>query len=212
VPACRVRSRVVYTTKMYGGSVRGFGNPEATFAVESQTEEIADALGIDPIELRLKNANRPGDVTPQGMRITSCGLTECLERVRDGSGWAARRGRMRGRRRGLGAAAYIHVGGGARIYPSDGCGTITKVDEAGGVTVISGASELGQGSETVIAMITAEEMGVPLSAVTVRQSDTDLKPWDVGAHASRTTFVAGNSARLAAAEIRHKLLETAAEM
>jgi xanthine dehydrogenase molybdenum-binding subunit len=212
VPACRVRSRVVYTTKMYGGSVRGFGNPEATFAVESQTEEIAGALGIDPIALRLKNANQPGDVTAQGMRITSCGLSECLEAVRDQSGWTQRRGRMREQRRGLGAACYIHVGGGARIYPSDGCGTITKVDEAGGVTVISGATELGQGSETVIAMVTAEELGVPLSAVTVRNSDTDLKPWDVGAHASRTTFVAGNSARLAAREIRQKLLETAAEV
>jgi CO/xanthine dehydrogenase Mo-binding subunit len=212
VPACRVRSRVVYTNKMYGGSVRGFGNPEATFAVESQTEEIADALGIDPIELRLKNANHSGDVTAQGMRITSCGLSQCLEAVRDQSGWAERRGRMRDRNRGLGAACYIHVGGGARIYPSDGCGTITKVDEAGGVTVISGATELGQGSETVIAMVTAEEIGVPLSAVTVRNSDTDLKPWDVGAHASRTTFVAGNSARLAARDIRRKLLETAAEV
>ena len=204
--ASRVRSRVVYTNKMYGGSVRGFGNPEATFAVESQTDELADALGIDPIELRLRNANQAGDVTAQGMRITSCGLAECLEAVREESGWVGKRGR------GLGVACFIHVGGGARIYPSDGCGTIVKVDEAGAVTLISGASELGQGSETVLAMIAAEEMGVPLDAVTIRNSDTDLKPWDVGAHASRTTFVAGNSARLAAREIRDKLLETAGEV
>jgi len=208
VQAARMRSRVVYTNKMYGGSVRGFGNPEATFAVESQTDEVAQALGMDPIELRLRNANQPGDVTPQGMRITSCGLTECLETVRRESGW----GRELPAGRALGAACFIHVGGGARIYPSDGCGTLVKVDEAGAVTVISGASELGQGSETVIAMIAAEEMGVPLEAVTVRNSDTDIKPWDVGAHASRTTFVAGNSARLAAREIREKLLETAAEV
>ena len=206
--AARMRSRVVYTNKMYGGSVRGFGNPEATFAVESQTDEVAQALGMDPIELRLRNANQPGDVTPQGMRITSCGLTECLETVRRESGW----GRELPAGRALGAACFIHVGGGARIYPSDGCGTLVKVDEAGAVTVISGASELGQGSETVIAMIAAEEMGVPLEAVSVRNSDTDIKPWDVGAHASRTTFVAGNSARLAAREIREKLLETAAEV
>ena len=206
--AARMRSRVVYTNKMYGGSVRGFGNPEATFAVESQTDEVAQALGMDPIELRLRNANQPGDVTPQGMRITSCGLTECLETVRRESGW----GRQLPAGRALGAACFIHVGGGARIYPSDGCGTLVKVDEAGAVTVISGASELGQGSETVIAMIAAEEMGVPLEAVSVRNSDTDIKPWDVGAHASRTTFVAGNSARLAAREIREKLLETAAEV
>jgi len=206
--AARMRSRVVYTNKMYGGSVRGFGDPEATFAVESQTDEVAQALGMDPIELRLRNVNQPGDVTPQGMRITSCGLTECLETVRRESGW----GRELPAGRALGAACFIHVGGGARIYPSDGCGTLVKVDEAGAVTVISGASELGQGSETVIAMIAAEEMGVPLEAVSVRNSDTDIKPWDVGAHASRTTFVAGNSARLAAREIREKLLETAAEV
>jgi len=204
--ASRVRSRVVYTNKMYGGSVRGFGNPEATFAVESQTDEVAAALGIDPIDLRLRNANQPGAVTAQGMRITSCGLAECLVAVRAGSGWDRKRGR------GVGAACFIHVGGGARIYPSDGCGTIIKVDEAGAVTLISGASELGQGSETVLAMIAAEEMGVPLEAVTIRNSDTDLKPWDVGAHASRTTFVAGNSARLAAREIKQKLLETAGEV
>jgi CO/xanthine dehydrogenase Mo-binding subunit len=209
--ACRVRSRVVYTNKPYGGSVRGFGNPEATFAVEQQTDELADALGMDPIELRLRNANRPGDVTLQGMRITSCGLEGCLRRVRERSGWE-RRGRLRERHRGLGCAAYIHVGGGARIYPSDGCGSILKVDEAGRVTLISGASELGQGSQTVLAMVVAETLGVPLSAVRVVQDDTELKPWDVGAHASRTTFVAGNSARLAALELRQRLLETAGEL
>jgi xanthine dehydrogenase molybdenum-binding subunit len=202
----------VYTNKPYGGSVRGFGNPEATFAVESQTDEVAEALGMDPIQLRLKNANRSGDVTPQGMRITSCGLSECLEAVREQSGWATRRGRMRGVHRGLGVACFVHVGGGARIYQSDGCGSIIKLDEAGLVTVITGASELGQGSETVIAMIVAEEMGVPLAAVSIRNSDTDLKPWDVGAHASRTTFVAGNSARIAAREIKEKLLEAATDL
>lgn len=212
VPNSRVRGRVVYTNKAYGGSVRGFGNPEATFAVEQQTEELADALGMDPVRLRLINANQAGDVTPAGLRITSCGLAECIAAVRDRSGWEERRGRQRGRSRGLGAACFIHVGGGARIYASDGCGTIIKLDEAGLVTVVTGASELGQGSETVLAMIAAEEMGVPLEAVTVRQGESDTKPWDVGAHASRTTFVAGNSARIAAAEIREKLLETAAEM
>ncbi|MGI8564719.1 MAG: xanthine dehydrogenase family protein molybdopterin-binding subunit [Candidatus Dormibacter sp.] len=212
VPNCRVRARVVYTNKAYGGSVRGFGNPEATFAIEQQTEEIADRLGLDPIDLRLMNANRSGDVTPQGMRITSCGLAECLEEVRKASGWAELRGRRRHLHRGFGAAAYIHVGGGARIYPSDGCGSILKIDEAGRVTLISGASELGQGSETVLAMVTAESLGVPLSAVSVVNDSTELKPWDVGAHASRTTFVAGNSARLAAVELRQKLLETASEI
>ena len=210
VPASRVRCAVVYTNKNYGGSVRGFGNPQATFAVEQQMEEVADALGLDPMDVRLRNANQSGDVTPQGMEITSCGLSECLEIVREQSGWDERRGRLRGKRRGLGAAAFIHVGGGARIYGSDGCGAMVKVDDSGVVTLITGASELGQGSETVLAMIVAEEIGVPLEAVHVVNSNTDVKPWDVGVHASRTTFVAGNAARMAAAQVREQLLETAA--
>lgn len=212
VPNSRIRCAVVYTNKNYGGSVRGFGNPQATFAVEQQMEELADALGMDPMDLRLRNANQSGDVTPQGMKITSCGLSECLRIVREQSGWDQRRGTMRDRHRGLGAAAFIHVGGGARIYGSDGCGAIVKVDDSGQVTLISGSSELGQGSETALAMIVAEEMGVPIESVQVVNSNTDIKPWDVGVHASRTTFVAGNAARLAAAEARDKLLTAAAEL
>jgi CO/xanthine dehydrogenase Mo-binding subunit len=212
VPASRMRCSVVYTNKNYGGSVRGFGNPQATFAVEQQMEELADALGMDPMELRLRNANQSGDVTPQGMEITSCGLSECLQVVREQSGWDERRGKLRDRNRGLGAAAYIHVGGGARIYGSDGCGAMVKVDDSGQITLITGASELGQGSETVLAMIVAEEMHVPLEAVHVVNSDTDIKPWDVGVHASRTTFVAGNAARMAAAKAREELLDVASEV
>jgi len=212
VPNSRIRCAVVYTNKNYGGSVRGFGNPQATFAVEQQMEELADALGMDPMDLRLRNANQSGDVTPQGMKITSCGLSECLRIVREQSGWDQRRGTMRDRHRGLGAAAFIHVGGGARIYGSDGCGAIVKVDDSGQVTLISGSSELGQGSETALAMIVAEEMGVPIESVQVVNSNTDIKPWDVGVHASRTTFVAGNAARMAAAAARDKLLATAAEL
>jgi len=212
VPNSRLRCAVVYTNKNYGGSVRGFGNPQATFAVEQQMEELADALGMDPMDLRLRNANQSGDVTPQGLKITSCGLSECLGIVREQSGWDERRGTMRNRHRGLGAAAFIHVGGGARIYGSDGCGALIKVDDSGQVTLISGSSELGQGSETALAMIVAEEMGVRLESVHVVNSNTDLKPWDVGVHASRTTFVAGNAARMAAAAARDQLLETAAEV
>jgi CO/xanthine dehydrogenase Mo-binding subunit len=212
VPNSRVRSAVVYTNKNYGGSVRGFGNPQATFAVEQQMEEVADALGIDPMDLRLRNANQSGDVTPQGMHVGSCGLSECIRIVREQSGWDERRGTMRDRHRGLGAAGYIHVGGGARIYGSDGCGAMVKVDDSGQVTLITGASELGQGSETALAMIVAEEMRVPLEGVHVVNSNTDVKPWDVGVHASRTTFVAGNAARMAAAGARDQLLATAAEV
>ena len=91
-------------------------------------------------------------------------------------------------------ASMLHVGGGAKIYPSDGCGTILKIDDFAHVTLMTGASEIGQGSETVLAQLVCEELGLPLDAVTVVNNDTDITPWDVGVHASRTTFIGGNSA------------------
>ena len=108
-------------------------------------------------------------------------------------------------------ASLLHVGGGAKIYQSDGCGTILKIDDFGSVTVLTGSSEIGQGSETVIAQITAETLGVPLETIRIRNNDTELMPWDVGVHASRTTFIAGNSALRAAQKARDKLLTAAAE-
>src|SRR5258705_3908031 len=104
----------------------------------------------------------------------------------------------------------FHVGGGARNYRSDGCGAIVKLDDFGKVSLVTGATEIGQGSETVLAMIVAETLGVPLERVDVVNSDTTIKPWDVGAHASRTTFIAGNAARLAAEKLRTRLLAMAA--
>jgi len=108
-------------------------------------------------------------------------------------------------------ASLIHVGGGARVYKSDGCGTIIKIDDFGTVSVFTGATDMGQGSDTVIAQIVAEELGVRVEDVVVTHSDTDICPWDVGAHASRTTFVAGNSAKGAAKKVKDQLLEVAAK-
>ncbi len=108
-------------------------------------------------------------------------------------------------------ASMIHVGGGARVYKSDGCGTIIKIDDFGSVNAITGATDMGQGADTVIAQIVAEELGVRTEDVSVTHSDTDVCPWDVGAHASRTTFVAGNSALGAARKVKQQLLEVAAK-
>ena len=208
VPAVRFDTDIVYTNNPYSGSMRGYGNLESTFAVECQMDELADRLGVDRLELRRRNASRPGDVTPQGFQITSCAMAECLDAVaeeiaRDAPaprpGWA----------RGVGYAGMFHVGGGARIYRSDGCGAIVKVDDFGAGSRITGATEIGQGSETVLAMIVAETLGVPLGRVEVVNTDTAVKPWDVGVHASRTTFVAGNAARLAAEKLRGELLAIA---
>jgi xanthine dehydrogenase molybdenum-binding subunit len=144
-------------------------------------------------------------------------LSECIEEAATSIGWREKRGKQRPEpvegagNRGLGMAAQLHVGGGARIYPSDGCGSTIKVDDYGKVTVITGSTDMGQGSETVIAQIVAEEMGVPVENITVINTDTDITPWDVGAHASRTTFIAGNSARRAAADAKRQILEAAAQ-
>jgi len=220
VPHVRQHVDVVYTNNPYACAFRGYGNPQATFALESQVDHLAEELGLDPLELRLKNAHEGGDTTPQGMILQTCGLKECLQTAARNAGWKEKRSasnrqsstvnRQSSVVRGIGMASLFHVGGGAKIYRSDGCGTILKLDDFGGITILTGSSEIGQGSETMIAQIVAEELGLPLKNVRVINNDTDLTPWDVGVHASRTTFVAGNSALRAAREARRKVLEAAA--
>ena len=214
VPHVRMKGTVVYTNNPYSGSMRGYGNLQATFAVESQVDLLAAKLGMDPIELRLLNTQEAGETTGQGMLLRTCGLRECLEIAAERSGWKEKykvtetdRPHVR---RGIGVASMVHVGGGAKIYKSDGCGTILEIDDFGHVTLLTGSSEIGQGSETVLAQIVAEELGLGLDAITVVNNDTLVTPWDVGVHASRTTFIAGNSARLAAVKAREKLLAAAA--
>ncbi|MCK6528362.1 molybdopterin-dependent oxidoreductase [Myxococcota bacterium] len=216
VPHAAFDAEVVYTHNPYAGSFRGYGNLQATFPIEVQLDELAESLGIDPLELRLRNAQVPGEVTGQGLVFQSCGLAECLRTAAAASGWEEKRrayaqageGPLR---RGIGMASMVHTGGGAKIYHSDGCGTVLTVDDFGSVTLVTGATEIGQGSETVLAQIAAEELGIPVDRFTVVNSDTQVKPWDVGVHASRTTFIAGNAARMAANKARRKLLDAAAE-
>src|SRR2546428_386675 len=164
VPNVRFDTTIVYTNNPYSGSMRGYGNPESTCAVESQMDELAERLGIDPLELRRRNATKPGDVNPQGFVITSFAMLECLdaaaEEIRKDPpplrpGW----------KRGVGYAGMFHVGGGARVYRSDGCGAIVKLDDFGRVTLLTGATEIGQGSDTVLAMIVAEALGDPPTAM-----------------------------------------------
>lgn len=208
VPNVRFEAKCVYTNNTYAQAMRGYGNPQATFAIESIMDMLAEAANIDPVEFRRINANHSGDVSRQNHRITTCGLTTCIEEVE--SRLDMMQERVKGE--GVGIASLIHVGGGARVYKSDGCGTIIKVDDFGKVNVFTGASDMGQGSDTVIAQIVAEVLGLGIEDIHVIHSDTDVCPWDVGAHASRTTFVAGNSALGAAEKIKARILEIAADM
>lgn len=216
VEHCRYHTTVVYTNNPYSGSFRGYGNLQAVFAVESHMDKLAEAVGMDPLAFRLHNAQEPGETTGQGMNFTTCGLKDCLAAAAAESDLVRKHASYRDNRqdpvrRGIGAASLLHVGGGAKIYRTDGCGTMLKLDDFGHATVITGASEIGQGSETVIAQFVAEELGISVSAVNVINNDTAVTPWDVGVHASRTTFVAGNSALRAARKARGKLLEAAGE-
>jgi CO/xanthine dehydrogenase Mo-binding subunit len=210
VPEVAFKATVVYTNNPYTGTQRGAGNPQITFAIEQQMDALAEELGIDPVDFRILNANKPGTVTPQGLRITTCEMRECLRRAAQEIGWKGRG--MAGPNRGIGFAAFFHVGGGARVYRSDGCGTILTVDDFGLVTVITGSTDLGTGSDTAIAQIVAEELGIPVQNVRVVNDDASIRPWDVGTHASRATFVAGNSALLAARKAKEIILNAAAEV
>jgi len=216
VEHCKYHTTVVYTNNPYSGSFRGYGNLQATFAVESHMDRLAEAVGMDPLEFRLKNAQESGEITPQGMRFTTCGFHDCLNTAASRSGFVEKHARYRSGqpgpvKRGVGIGSLLHVGGGANIYRTDGCGTMLKMDDFANVTVMTGASEIGQGSETVIAQFVAEELGLSIASIHVINNDTEVTPWDVGVHASRTTFIAGNSAQRAARKARDKLLRAAGE-
>jgi CO/xanthine dehydrogenase Mo-binding subunit len=210
VPNIRYEAKCIYTNNTWSQAMRGYGNPQATFAIDSNMDQLAQEAGMDPMEFRLMNVNEPGEVTPQRFKITTCGLKECIQEVGKRLDWENRKkaGKVDGR--GVGMASLIHVGGGARVYNSDGCGTIIKVDDFGSVNVFTGATDIGQGAETVIAQIVAEEVGVLPEDIKIIDNDTDVCPWDVGVHASRTTFVAGNSAIMASRKVKEQILKIAA--
>jgi len=199
----RYDAKCVYTNNTYSQAMRGYGNPQATFAIESSIDMLAEKAGIDPIEFRRINRNHPGDITPQGFKITTCGMDLCLDTVEK----ELRKTTSKEKSVGIGIASLIHVGGGARIYKSDGCGAILKMDDYGKVDLFTGGTDMGQGLDNITAQIVAEELGLLVEDINVVHSDTDVCPWDVGAHASRSTFVAGNAALGAAKKVKAKLLE-----
>src|SRR3989442_3835075 len=151
--------------------MRGYVNLESTFAVESQMDELADRLGLDRLEIRRRNTTKSGDVNPQGFVVTSCAMRECLEAVADAvdrpapppeAGW----------RRGVGYAGMFHVAGGARIYRSDGCGAIVKMDDFGKVALITCATAIGHVTATTPALFVSRTLGVPLWRLEVSDSGT----------------------------------------
>src|SRR6266545_7761793 len=211
IPHYRYDGYVVYTNNPYGGAFRGFGSPQFTFAAESQLDMIAERLGMDPIELRLKNVSLPGDVTISGPRVTTCGTKECIEQAVAAAGYYEKRGQRNGR--GVGLAAGVHFVSG-KFHPginADFCGATVRINEDGSVTLTAGSVEMGTGTSTALSMIAAEELGVGLEDVALTLSDSDTIPADFGTYGSRVTTLGGNAVRLACQQAKQRLFTVAAE-
>ncbi len=215
VGAVAFSAQLVYTNNTYAQAMRGYGNPEVTFPIEATLDMLADMAGIDPLEMRRLNVNRPGETTPMGLKVGTCGLPECLEAAASRIGWKEKRGKARAGgeggslRRGVGIASLVHVGGGGKIYRSDGSGVILKLDDFGNVDVSSGCVEMGQGLVAALSQTVAESLGVRPGSVRVNPTDTATCPWDVGTHASRGAFMSCNAAILACGKLRARLFERA---
>src|SRR5947209_3307656 len=203
----RFDSYRMYTNKPPCGPKRGHGSVQPRFAFEVALDEAAEKLKIDPIEVRRRNFIGEQVQTVNGQRITSNGFLKCLELVEDASGWRERHGRL-GPGRGLGVAGSMYISGTAYpVYPNEmpQSGILVKLDRSGRVTVFSGASDIGQGVNTLLCQIAAEELGCDPHDVTVVAADTDLTPVDLGAYSSRVTFMCGLAAREACEKLAAKL-------
>jgi len=200
----------VYTNNPVTSPMRGFGNNTVRFADDSQLDRIARELSLDPVEIRLKNAMRQGDVTLLGAQMKSCGLAQCLEEVAQRTDFRSKRGNLGGGR-GIGIAAGVYVSGAKIWVPHDSSSAFVKVNEDGSVSLLTGTADIGQGSTTVLAQLVAHELGISPGEVTVIAADTDVTPYDLGTYASRVTFIAGNAVLAAARDAKRQLLEVAAE-
>jgi len=213
IPNIRYDGYRVLTNKPACGAMRGHGTVNVRFAFESQMDEIAAKLNLDPAEVRRVNLLKPPTVTVNGLRVLSYGLPECIDQVITRSGWNGRKGKLP-KGRGLGMACSHYVSGAANsIIRSDmPHSTVNiKIDRDGGVVVYTGAAEIGQGSDTMTAQIVAEVLGCGLSRVKVIAADTDLTPIDLGSYSSRVTFMSGNAALRAAEDVKKNIISAAAK-
>jgi 4-hydroxybenzoyl-CoA reductase subunit alpha len=212
IPRYRFEGVRFFTNKPPCGPKRGHGTPQPRFALETHLDKVAEELGLDPVEIRLRNLPRPDSRTVNWLRITSCGLEDCINKVVEGSGFLKRRTSMpRGRGLGFAVSSYLS-GAGTAIYWNDmpHSEVQLKLDRNGGVSLLCGAIDIGQGSDHILAAIVAEVLGVSLEDIQLTTADTDLTPIDLGSYSSRVTFMAGNAAKAAAERVRDRLFEVAA--
>ncbi|MCB0074209.1 MAG: molybdopterin-dependent oxidoreductase, partial [Caldilineaceae bacterium] len=225
LPAARFDCDVVYTNKPVPGAFRGYGAPQALFGLEQHMEELALAMGMDPVEFKRRNWIKVGQEMPMAVAmgegregfpqtIRSSGLDECVVEGARAVGWERRadaawhtdpdRPQIR---RGLGMAVCMH---GTGIAGLDMGAASIKLNDDGSFNLLVGATDLGTGSDTVLAQIAAETLGVPLEQVIVYSSDTDFTPFDTGAYASSTTYISGGAVMKAAEEVRAQIVRHAA--
>ncbi len=202
IPNVQVDSICVYTNKPLGGAYRGLGVPEVAWAHEQNLDMLAERLGIDPLEIRLRNALEEGSISPMGERVYSVGLKECLLRAAEEIRWSKSPGKARGK----GIACFYKMTG----TPTSSS-VIVRLNEDGTAQVLQSAVEMGQGVETVLAQIVAQELGIPYERVSLTPVDTEFTPYERSTTSSRSTFHTGNAARAAAAEARQQLLRIVAQ-
>ena len=211
--AYHFESTRAYTNKPACGPKRGHGSVQPRFAIEVQLDKAAVQLGIDPIELRRRNDLGSDSVTINEFKIGSNGFRECLDRIEKASDWKARRASLPyGSGLGVAGSTYI-TGTNYPIYPNEMPQAAVQItlDRSGRARVFSGASDIGQGSNTMLAVIVSEELGIPVEDVRVLSADTDLCPVDLGAYSSRITLMVGNACLEAAKKLRRKVVKAAAK-
>jgi 4-hydroxybenzoyl-CoA reductase alpha subunit len=211
LPNMRAKGYRVYTNTQPSCAMRGHGVPQSRFAAELQLDIAAKEMGLDPLDLRLKNALKPGEETPNGFKITSCGLEESIiEAKRIIHRWRKQRPKDDPhKRRGIGIGCYGYVSG-PRMAGHNTAGAVIKVHEDGGVSLSTGSTDAGQGSDTVLSQIAAEVLGVRLEDIRYGMVDSEITPLDPGTFGSRVTFVTGNAVRIAAEDAKAQLAEVAA--
>ena len=212
LPNMRAKGYRVYTNTQPSCAMRGHGVPQSRFAAEVQLDIAAKEMGLDPIDIRLKNALKPGETTPNGFKITSCGLEESItECKRIMAKWIEERPKNGDpkKKSGIGIGCYGYVSG-PRVAGHNTAGAVIKVHEDGGISLTTGSTDAGQGSDTVLSQIAAEVLGVHLEDIRYGMVDSDITPVDPGTYGSRVTFVTGNAVRIAAEDVRNQLLEVAA--
>jgi 4-hydroxybenzoyl-CoA reductase alpha subunit len=213
IPAYRWEGVRCLTNKPPCGPKRGHGTPQPRFALECHLDACAERLGLDPVSIRRLNLVEPFSRTVNYLRITSCGLQECLDRVVAESGFEQKRGKLpQGKGVGLAVSAYL-CGASLPLYWNDlpHSSVDIRLDRSGAVQVLCGEVDIGQGSDTMLATVVAEALGCRYDQVKLTTADTDLTPIDLGSYSSRVTFMAGNAAIQAATKLKQKLLQAVAD-